>query len=166
MENKFRIGGVTFLPLAIILGFSASHQFILQLIDDPWQMLVKEQKQLMRKCSGSYAKIMLVLQKCFFRLPQLINAKSLQMQLTQRKSTNFRFLAVVAFLICSPNNYFGGLDKYNLDQGRYQASLYITVRLQGVISGTVYGIKALMIMYRLYYVPFRWMEDQAFSGRN
>ena len=64
------------------------------------------------------------------------------------------------------NDYFGGLDQYNLDRGRYQAFFVYNRATSREIYGIGCGIKAPMIMCRPYYARSRWMADPGFSGQS
>ena len=62
------------------------------------------------------------------------------------------------------NEYFGGLDKYNLDKGRFQAFfVYNRATSRGDLWDRC-GIRVPMIMSRHCFVRFRWTVVLAFFG--
>ena len=74
--------------------------------------------------AAAYAKIMWVRLKCFFPWHLFLSDRNLPKLIEAKKSAHPE-LSISGggsiFDMLTFNDYFGGLDKYNLDRGRYQA---------------------------------------------
>ena len=126
MENKFRIGGVTFLPLAVILGilglgapvyFASVSERTLADIGENTKTVDEEMLRQLRQNNVGPAEMLLPLASVSKRqeFAEAIEAKN-QAHPELSISGGGSIFDMLTF-----NEYFGGLDKYNLDRGRYQA---------------------------------------------
>ena len=126
MENKFRIGGITFLPLAIILGilglgspvyFATVSERSLADIGKGTKTVDEEMLRQLRQNNVGPAEMLLPLASVNKRrgFADAIDAKK-KVHPELSISGGGSIFDMLTF-----NEYFGGLDKYSLGQGRYQA---------------------------------------------
>ena len=126
MENKFRIGGVMFLPLAIILGilglgspvyFATVSEQSLADVGKGTKTVDEEMLRQLRQNNVGPAEMLLPLAS--------VNKRQGFADAIDAKKKAHPELSISGggsiFDMLTFNEYFGGLDKYNLDQGRYQA---------------------------------------------
>ena len=126
MDNKFRIGGIYFLPLAIVCGilglgspvyFATVSERALADIGDGTKSLDEEMVRQLRQNNVGPAEMLLPLASVSKReeFSEAIEAKkSAHPELSISGGGSI-------FDMLTFNDYFGGLDKYNLNRGRYQA---------------------------------------------
>jgi hypothetical protein len=126
MESKFRVGGVAFLPLAIILGvlglgspvyFATVSERSLADIGEGTKTVDEEMLRQLRQNNVGPAEMLLPLASVTKRqeFADAIEAKK-KAHPELSISGGGSIFDMLTF-----NEYFGGLDKYNLDRGRYQA---------------------------------------------
>ena len=154
------IGGVMFLPLAIILGilglgspvyFATVSEQSLADVGKGTKTVDEEMLRQLRQNNVGPAEMLLPLAS--------VNKRQGFADAIDAKKKAHPELSISGggsiFDMLTFNEYFGGLDKYNLDQGRYQAFFVYNRATSREIFGIVYGIKVLMTMYRLSFAPFR-----------
>ncbi|MGA1116117.1 MAG: hypothetical protein ACO3UY_06520 [Opitutales bacterium] len=126
MDNKFRIGGLYFLPLALVLGvlglgfpvyFSTVSERALADIGDGTKTVDEEMLRQLRQNNVGPAEMLLPLASVHKReeFAEVIEAKkSAHPELSISGGGSI-------FDMLTFNEYFGGLDKYNLSRGRFEA---------------------------------------------
>ena len=126
MDNKFRIGGVYFLPFAVVLGilglgfpvyFSTVSERALADIGDGTKTVDEEMLRQLRQNNVGPAEMLLPLASVHKReeFAEVIEAKkSAHPELSISGGGSI-------FDMLTFNEYFGGLDKYNLGRGRFEA---------------------------------------------
>jgi hypothetical protein len=126
MDSKFRVGGIVFLPLAIILGvlglgspvyFATVSELSLADIGENTKTVDEEMLRQLRQNNVGPAEMLLPLASVSKRqeFADAIEAKK-KAHPELSISGGGSIFDMLTF-----NEYFGGLDKYNLDRGRYQA---------------------------------------------
>ena len=126
MENKFRIGGVTFLPLALILGvlglgspvyFATVSERSLADVGEGTKTVDEEMLRQLRQNNVGPAEMLLPLSSVSKRqeFADAIDAKK-KAHPELSISGGGSIFDMLTF-----NEYFGGIDRYNLNRGRYQA---------------------------------------------
>ncbi len=126
MVNKFKLGGVAFLPLAIFFGilglgypvfFATVSEHSLADIGDGTKTMDEEMVRQLRQNNIGPAEMLLPLVSVN-RRQEFANAIA-----TKQKSHPELSISGGGsiFDMLTFNEYFGGLDKYNLNRGRYQA---------------------------------------------
>ena len=125
-ENKKRIGGILYLPVAVILGvlglgspvyFSTVSEHSLQDVGEASKTVDEEMLRQLRQNNIGPAEMLLPLASLNKR-PDFANA------IAEKKKSHPE-LSISGggsiFDMLTFNEYFGGLDKYNLERGRFEA---------------------------------------------
>ncbi|MEK9773609.1 MAG: hypothetical protein VW576_08585, partial [Opitutae bacterium] len=126
MENRFKIGGIVFLPFTIIFGllglgapvyFASVSERTLAEIGDGSKTVDEEMLRQLRQNNVGPAEMLLPLSS--------ISKRQEFADAIEAKKKAHPELSISGggsiFDMLTFSDYFGGLDKYNLDRGRYQA---------------------------------------------
>ena len=126
MANKIRLGGVTFLPLAVILGvlgigspvyFASVSERSLADVGEGTKTVDEEMIRQLRQNNVGPAEMLLPLASVSKRqdfADAFVGKKQAHPELSISGGGSI-------FDMLTFNEYFGGLDRYNLDRGRFQA---------------------------------------------